>query len=66
VARRLGCTALVVKHTLADAGLVAQAHAARMRVGVYTPNDLPDVDRVRAAGVDMIVTDAVDVYSARS
>ncbi len=66
VARRLECVAIVVKHTLADAGLVAQAHDARLRIGVYTPNDVPDVDRVQAAGVDMIVTDAVDVYSPQS
>ncbi len=66
VARRLGCVAIVVKHTLAEPALVAQAHAARLRVGVYTPNDVPDVDRVQAAGVDLIVTDAVDVYSPRT
>lgn len=65
-ARRLECAAVVLKHTLVDAALVRQAHDARMRVGVYTPNDVPDVDRVRAAGVDMVVTDAVDVYSPRA
>ena len=64
-ARQLECAAVVLKHTLVDAALVARARAARLRVGVYTPNDLPDVDRVRAAGVDMVVTDAVDVYSPR-
>lgn len=63
VARRLGCKGVVVKHTLADPALVARAHAARLRVGVYTPNDPADVERVQAAGVDLIVTDAVDVYS---
>ena len=62
-ARELGCVAVVLKHTLVDADLVQRAHAARMRVGVYTPNDVPDVDRVRGAGVDMVVTDAVDIYS---
>ncbi len=63
VAQRLGCKAIIVKHTLADPALVARAHDARLRVGVYTPNDPPDVDRAQAAGVDLIVTDAVDVYS---
>jgi glycerophosphoryl diester phosphodiesterase len=63
VARRLDCAAVVLKHTLVDAALVSRAHAARLRVGVYTPNEAPDVDRVRAAGVDLVVTDAVDVYS---
>ena len=32
----------------------------------YTPNDVPDVERVRGAGVDLVVTDAVDVYSPRT
>jgi glycerophosphoryl diester phosphodiesterase len=66
MAQQLGCAALVLKHTLVDAALVRKAHAARMRVGVYTPNHVPDVERVRAAGVDMVVTDAVDVYSPQS
>lgn len=66
VAQQAGCVVVVLKHTLVDAALVDRAHAARMRVGVYTPNDVPDVERVRAAGVDMVVTDAVDVYSPRS
>ena len=65
-AQRLDCVAVVLKHTLVDAALVGRAHAARLRVGVYTPNDAPDVERVRAAGVDMVVTDAVDVYAART
>jgi glycerophosphoryl diester phosphodiesterase len=64
-AGELGCAAVVLKHTLVDEALVGRAHAARLRVGVYTPNDVPDVERVRAAGVDMVVTDAVDVYSPR-
>ena len=62
LAQRLGCVAVVVKHTLVDAALVKAAHAARMRIGVYTPNALQDVERVQAAGVDMVVTDAVDVH----
>ena len=65
-AQALGCVAIVLKHTLVDSALVKRAHAARMRVGVYTPNDVPDVDRARAAGVDMVVTDAVDIYSPAS
>jgi glycerophosphoryl diester phosphodiesterase len=65
-AQQLDCTAIVFRHTLLDAALVQRAHAARLRVGVYTPNDVPDVDRVRAAGVDLLVTDAVDVYSPRA
>jgi len=65
-AQQLECTAVVLKHTLVDAALVGKAHAARLRVGVYTPNDVPDVERVRAVGVDMVVTDAVDVWSPRA
>ena len=62
-AQQLACVALMLKHTLADAALVQRAHAARLRVGVYTPNAADDIARVRAAGVDMIITDAVDVHS---
>lgn len=62
-AQQNGCVAIVLKHTLVDATLVQRAHAARLRVGVYTPNDVRDVERVRAHGVDLVVTDAVDVYS---
>jgi len=61
-AQRLGCVGIVLKHTLVGPALVRQVHAARMRVGVYTPNDVRDVARVRGAGVDMLVTDAVDVH----
>jgi glycerophosphoryl diester phosphodiesterase len=66
MAQQLDCVAIVLKHTLVDAALVRKAHEARLRVGVYTPNDVPDVERVRAVGVDMVVTDAVDIYSPRS
>jgi glycerophosphoryl diester phosphodiesterase len=61
-AQRLECVAVVLRHTLVDGPLVRQAHEARLRVGVYTPNDPDDVARVRAAGVDMVVTDAIDVH----
>ncbi len=66
MAQSLQCVAVVLKHTLVDAALVQRAHAASLRVAVYTPNDVPDVDRVLAAGVDMVITDAVDVYSPRA
>jgi glycerophosphoryl diester phosphodiesterase len=64
-ARGLECVAVILKHTLVDAALVARAHATRLRIGVYTANEAADIDRVHAAGVDLVVTDAVDVYSPR-
>jgi glycerophosphoryl diester phosphodiesterase len=64
-AQRLQCVAVVLKHTLVDVPLVRQVHGARMRVGVYTPNDTVDVARAQAAGVDMVVTDAIDVHQPR-
>jgi len=63
-AQELGCVAIILKHTLVDSPLVRQVHAARLRIGVYTPNDRSDVARVQAAGVDMVVTDAIDVHPA--
>lgn len=66
VAQQLGCVAIVLKHTLIDARIVARAHAARLRTGVYTPNEPTDVERVLAAGADMVITDAVDIHSPDS
>jgi glycerophosphoryl diester phosphodiesterase len=49
-----------------SAGLLAQAHAARMRALVYTVNDAATVQSLRSlggSGIDGIVTDAVDRFA---
>lgn len=58
----LGCKAVITNYMLMDAALVARAHAAGMRAMVYTVNDPSVAAQMQAAGVDGIVTDAVDRF----
>ena len=46
-----------------DAAVIAQAHAAGLRVLTYTVNDPAPAHALLAAGIDGIVTDAVDRFS---
>jgi glycerophosphoryl diester phosphodiesterase len=62
-ARELGCVAVVTHHEVTDAELVAQLHAEGLRSVVYTVNDPSAAQRLLVAGVDGIVTDAVDRFS---
>ncbi len=63
VARRLDCRAVVTHHSLMDAGLAQRLHEAGLRALVYTVNDPADVARMRAAGVDGVITDEVERYA---
>lgn len=63
-AREAGVTFLGLHHSLADAALVAAAHAAGIAVGVFTVNDAETRDRLVAAGVDVIITDRPDLIPA--
>ena len=59
MAASLDCVAIITNHTLMDAALLAQIHAAGRRALVYTVNDARRAaDRL---GIDGIVTDAVDL-----
>ncbi len=60
----LGCVALVLHHPLLSAspGLVAQAHAAGLRVLSFTVNRPADAERLQAQGLDGLITDAVQVF----
>lgn len=49
----------------ADPAFVARAHARGNRVYVWTVNEPDDVDRVRRAGVDTIITDRPDEVIGR-
>ena len=62
-AGRLGCVAVVTHFPLMDAPLVQRLHAAGRRALVYTANAPADVERLRAAGVDGIITDEVQRFS---
>ncbi|MDT7516420.1 glycerophosphodiester phosphodiesterase [Rhodoferax mekongensis] len=62
-ALRLGCQAIVCKHTLWDTSTVTQAKAAGMRTLSYTVNDEPAAQRLIDLGTDGIITNRVDLFS---
>jgi glycerophosphoryl diester phosphodiesterase len=62
-ARDLGCAAIVCNHKLLDAGVIASIHGQGMRSLAYTVNDAVDVRRLLDAGIDGLITDAVDRFS---
>lgn len=49
-----------VPHGVADAALVGAAHARGLRVRAWTANRSSELDRLTAAGVDGLITDAPD------
>ena len=58
-ARALGCVAVVAHHSSLDAVAIGRAHAAGLRVLAYTVNEEAEVRRLRAAGIDGLITDEV-------
>lgn len=62
-ARSLACVAVVTNHKLMDAAVLAQAHLAGLRALCYTVNEAADAERLRALGVDGLITDAVDRFA---
>ena len=65
-ALRLGCVAVIGKHTQWDAVSVQQAQSAGLKVLSYTVNETPAADRLWALGTDGIITDRVDLFSPSS
>lgn len=63
VAAALEVAAVVTQHRLMDAALLAQLRAAGWRALVYTVNDADEAQRLRALGVDGLITDAVDRFA---
>jgi glycerophosphoryl diester phosphodiesterase len=59
-AKQLGCVAIVCNHRILDAAAMAHARGVVERVLVYTVNLDADVARMRAVGVDGVITDAVN------
>ena len=59
----LTCAAVVPHFSLMNADTVGRLHAAGMRALVYTVNDAEDARRLIAAGIDGVITDAVDRFS---
>jgi glycerophosphoryl diester phosphodiesterase len=62
-ALRLGCVAIVCKHTLWDASSVTQAKSACFRCLSYTVNDEASAQRLIDLGTDDLITDRVDLFN---
>ncbi|MCW7537342.1 glycerophosphodiester phosphodiesterase [Aquabacterium sp. A7-Y] len=62
-ARLLRCAAVVTDYAMLDADAIAQIHAEGMRVLSYTVNDPCEAQRLLDAGIDGLITDAVDRFS---
>lgn len=58
----LGSVAVVAHHPQWDAALIAQAHAAGLKALTYTVNEVARADALWAAGLDGLVTDALEVF----
>ena len=65
-AQRLRCRAVVTHHPLMDAEVAERLHRAGMRALVYTVNAPADLARMRAAGVDGVITDEVERYAGEA
>ena len=65
-AQALGCVAIVANHRVLDAPVIGQAHAAGLRVASYTVNEAAEAQRLFNAGIDGLITDAVDRFSPGS
>ena len=62
-ALRLGCVAVVAKHTLWDSASARLATNAGLRLLSYTVNDESVAQRLLGLGLDGIITDRVDAFS---
>lgn len=59
----LGCVAIVVRWNALDAGQIALAHQAGLRVLSYTVNDAAVAERLIEAGIDGLISDAIDRFT---
>jgi glycerophosphoryl diester phosphodiesterase len=59
----LDCVAIVANHRVLDAAAIAEAHGRGLRVLSYTVNEAADAERLLAAGIDGLITDAVDRFA---
>jgi glycerophosphoryl diester phosphodiesterase len=59
----LGCVAVVADHTVLDAGSIGRIQQAGLRALCYTVNETADAQRLLAAGIDGLITDAVDRFA---
>lgn len=60
VAVELGARCLNISGEFVDTKLIADVHQRDLRMNVYTVNDIDELQRLRAAGVDGVFTDYPD------
>ena len=61
----LGCRAIGAEHAALEAATIARAHAAGLAVLAYTVDEPAEAERLRAAGIDGLFTDAIDRFDPR-
>ena len=61
----LACVAVVFNHVLVDEELLTRVHRAGMKTLCYTVNDPAIAQRLLRAGIDGLITDAVDRFAPR-
>lgn len=61
-AAALGCVAIVGEQRMWTAASVAAARAAGFQLAAYTVNEADEAKRLRALGIDALITDAVDRF----
>ncbi len=64
-AQALACVAVVFNHKLIDDTLLSRVHGAGMKALCYTVNDSAAAQRLWLAGIDSLITDAVDRFAPR-
>jgi glycerophosphoryl diester phosphodiesterase len=64
-AHALGCVAIVANYGVLDSAVIARVHADGLRALTYTANDPATVRWLVDCGIDGIITDAVDRFSAQ-
>ncbi len=62
-ARALGCVAMVFNHRRLDLGWIAPLQAEGLRVLAYTVNEPSDAQGLIDAGIDGLITDAIDRFT---
>lgn len=60
IAAELGARYLNISNEFVDRKLIADVHQRGLRMNVYTVNDVEEMKRLRAAGVDGVFTDVPD------
>lgn len=62
VAERLGCVALICRHSLWTAQLARDAADLGLRCASYTVNDAPEARRLAGLGPHTVITDRIDLF----